>query len=1177
MRNLKITSAAILTAGILTLFAACNMDAPHEHTFSEDWTTDETYHWHAATCEHTDLKSNVESHNFNENNVCIVCGYTKPHTHVFDQKVITNTYLKSEATCTNKATYYFSCLCGEKGTEYFEHGDLLKHVYHHIHKDPTCLENGFDRDECENCHSVINEEIISALEDSRIDNSNFVRVEYIESTGTQYIDTGYASKKGIITTFDCMWLGTNGGYMVGSHNVESPYGRNGGYLDIARSFWELGFGEICPNTNTYLDVVGQKVNVTFSTLSGNAYLIVDGNELLTSDDNQETSDLNVLLFQNQYALARSSASTLGRLYGASIWDKNGLLVREFIPVLRISDSKPGMYDSVTKKFYVSETNDFEYGNIMYHSFGEKRVIKEPTYCEYGIEECECSYCHKKLLKHIDKTSYKATFNIPSKAKVAIYESQDYSSIPVESTVAYSRNNETFEFSKEDAQINFKVEIEDGYELIGININGDYKNLKDMGDGIYRVTKINSDLIIDVNIGIELSLSKPSGFYDEEFGLSMTASSGTIYYTLDGSTPTKDSLVYNGEIKISDASKNPNTNSMLTTTSGGFLEDKINALGNNSNVYPYYIPGYKAPDTLIDKCTILRAVAIDGDVSSKEIIASYFVGFNKKDGYDNTSTISLVVNNDDFFSYDNGIYVMGKTYDNVDSSKQWYAPYWWWWWSNYSLSGDNSEREANLTFFNEEKEQFLQKDCGVRIHGNGSRGYVIKSLNFYARDEYDNQNYFDYDFFNNDFLPQRLTLSSGGDDYETKLYDYLMSAISDGANYSIAKMKRYCLFINGEFWGYYYLSEKSDEEYFDHYFGVDKDNLIMVKSGEIEEGNGSDINYYYQMTGFISGNDMTISENYEQALNMVDIESYIDYYASMAYIGRKGDWPGGNYALWRSREKGVSEYEDCKWRYVMFDINSGAYGQFDEDFISYISSNDAVFRHLYRNEGFRAKFDQKLVSLAKTRFKPELTNQLIDEFILKTRDQMINEYERFFGSSNTKITDTFDTKVEAIREFFNKRYAFILENYGGGEHVHSYVPNVTVEPTFTSDGEMTYNCDCGDSYTEPIPKLKYEDYAYKVEFNTDEHIKVYIYDGQNYDKDPINTLLTYSTDKKGNLLKDGEGQVNFLVVPDEGYSYNINVDGSYKNLKGKEETGLDDVYRITKIKSDLIISISSISN
>ena len=25
----------------------------HTHTYSSDWSYDETYHWHAATCEHT--------------------------------------------------------------------------------------------------------------------------------------------------------------------------------------------------------------------------------------------------------------------------------------------------------------------------------------------------------------------------------------------------------------------------------------------------------------------------------------------------------------------------------------------------------------------------------------------------------------------------------------------------------------------------------------------------------------------------------------------------------------------------------------------------------------------------------------------------------------------------------------------------------------------------------------------------------------------------------------------------------------------------------------------------------------------------------------------------------------------------------------------------------------------
>lgn len=36
------------------------------------------------------------------------------------------------------------------------------------------------------------------------------------------------------------------------------------------------------------------------------------------------------------------------------------------------------------------------------------------------------------------------------------------------------------------------------------------------------------------------------------------------------------------------------------------------------------------------------------------------------------------------------------------------------------------------------------------------------------------------------------------------------------------------------------------------------------------------------------------------------------------------------------------------------------------------------------------------------------------------------------------------------------------------HVHDYAVEVTKEPTCTEEGEKTYTCDCGDSYTEKIP-------------------------------------------------------------------------------------------------------------
>lgn len=45
-----------------------------------------------------------------------------------------------------------------------------------------------------------------------------------------------------------------------------------------------------------------------------------------------------------------------------------------------------------------------------------------------------------------------------------------------------------------------------------------------------------------------------------------------------------------------------------------------------------------------------------------------------------------------------------------------------------------------------------------------------------------------------------------------------------------------------------------------------------------------------------------------------------------------------------------------------------------------------------------------------------------------------------------------------------------ENPNPGDHVHDYTVAITKEPTCTEDGEKTYTCECGDSYTEVIPKL-----------------------------------------------------------------------------------------------------------
>lgn len=47
------------------------------------------------------------------------------HTHSFNKQVAEDEYLESPATISDKAHYYYSCECGEKGTETFEYGTPL--------------------------------------------------------------------------------------------------------------------------------------------------------------------------------------------------------------------------------------------------------------------------------------------------------------------------------------------------------------------------------------------------------------------------------------------------------------------------------------------------------------------------------------------------------------------------------------------------------------------------------------------------------------------------------------------------------------------------------------------------------------------------------------------------------------------------------------------------------------------------------------------------------------------------------------------------------------------------------------------------------------------------------------------------------------------------------------------
>ena len=138
--------------------------APHVHTWETAWMFDGTHHWHK--CAGCDEITGKAEHVYDADGKC-VCGAVKTtptHEHKYVNKNVADKYLKSAANCTNPAVYYFSCACGDVGTQTFEYGTALGHSFGNgkVESASTCTIQGRMTYTCTRC-GMTKTEAIPAL------------------------------------------------------------------------------------------------------------------------------------------------------------------------------------------------------------------------------------------------------------------------------------------------------------------------------------------------------------------------------------------------------------------------------------------------------------------------------------------------------------------------------------------------------------------------------------------------------------------------------------------------------------------------------------------------------------------------------------------------------------------------------------------------------------------------------------------------------------------------------------------------------------------------------------------------------------------------------------------------------------------------------------------------------
>ena len=192
----------------------------------------------------------------------------------------------------------------------------------------------------------------------------YTKLEYIESTGTQYIDTNYylnsndikiktkvytqdmpTGEQNIIGNQDSM----TGRFILGLYNKYIfGYSRNGSKDD-----------NVVSETFNGANIFDIEVDYNYSTHI--KQLTVNGNTT-TSNYNNTISNSNVTV-----KLLRGADDSqyyfIGRLYYLQLFNGD-YLIRNFVPAVRNSDNAVGLYDEVYDVFYTnSGTGEFIKGEL----------------------------------------------------------------------------------------------------------------------------------------------------------------------------------------------------------------------------------------------------------------------------------------------------------------------------------------------------------------------------------------------------------------------------------------------------------------------------------------------------------------------------------------------------------------------------------------------------------------------------------------------------------------------------------------------------------------------------------------------------------------------------------------------------------------------------------------------
>ena len=425
--------------------------------------------------------------------------------------------------------------------------------------------------------------------------------------------------------------------------------------------------------------------------------------------------------------------------------------------------------------------------------------------------------------------------------------------------------------------------------------------------------------------------------------------------------------------------------------------------------------------------VLCAALIDpsGEVGAPEARV-YFLGTDFAQRFPSCLVLSVYTDPKNLLDYESGILVPGAVYDawsQTEEAQELFSQQAFWFYeTNSSQKGKAWERPCLLQLYDGGETPTLEQNAGMRVRGGFSRRISQKSFNFFFRKEYGGDR-MNYELFEGVGSYKSFSVNAGGNNAEwLKFKEGFLCSMAEGLDLLIPASRPAVLFINGEYWGPYLLTEKITDHMIHDRTGADRDQVVVIKDGEIEEGEDEDIALFEELASFAE-KDMSDPVVYRQFCEIMDVQSMADYCALQIYIGN-ADWRWEkNDMLWRTRD---GSYRGGRWQYIAHDLefSSGMYWMTETssqtDHLRLALENYPLLASALRNPEFRALFCASIRKIAFESFLADRVEEELRDWEARWRPLMPDFYLRYAAPQYQ-----WDGALKFTSDFFRDRAAYLV--------------------------------------------------------------------------------------------------------------------------------------------------------